>query len=102
MRSRLATWGSSALRFLQIGTHPGHGFRSRIAAITQVEDEPRVAHRDPAEAGRRNVSLTQKFFLPLSANARVIPYSRMRLGYPFLPNAFPTCLTLLYLTYPPR
>ena len=80
------------VRRLQIGADPRDCLGTRIAAVAKIEDETRIANRFSAESGRSHVTLAKKFFYLSEQMHGVIPYSLMRLGGSFLPNAIPTCL----------
>jgi hypothetical protein len=48
------------LRGLQELADSGHGLRSRLSAVAQIEDEARVAHNLAPEAGRRELADAQE------------------------------------------
>ena len=56
------TWQSGSLHGLQIRTDPRHGRRPRVAAVPQIEDEPRVSHGIASKSGGSNVTLAQELF----------------------------------------
>jgi hypothetical protein len=50
------------LRRLQKLADSGHGPRSGLAAVAQIEDEARVAHDFATESGGRELLDAQEFF----------------------------------------
>jgi hypothetical protein len=49
-------------RPLQVGEDAGDRAWSRVSAIAQIEDKPRISHGVPAESGGSRFILAKKFF----------------------------------------
>src|SRR5262245_15666421 len=93
---RPPTAASSSSSRLQVRQHASHGSRPRIASISQVKDETRVAQDFPTKTSWSDVAPTQEF-LDFSNQMHVPFLTLWRLGARVSSNVIPTCLAIIYL-----
>jgi len=80
------------LKRLQIGENALDRPRPRVATVAQIENKSRISNSFAAESGWSGFILAEKFFDLSEQMHDVLSFSLKRLGWPFHPNAFPTCL----------